>query len=100
MRQVIRARLEGRAKAAGLRVTGAVSRKTAVLVTDGADTTTTKAQSARQLSTRIVTPDVFAELVTYIQPADPETAVITTASIPLSRTEPDPTPTATFPSGL
>lgn len=70
--ELLRARLEGRAQAAGLRVTGSVSRKTAVLVTDGADPYTTKAEAARQFKTRIVTPNVFAELVNYIQPAETE----------------------------
>lgn len=83
--ELLRARLEGRAQAAGLRVTGSVSRKTAVLVTDGADPYTTKAQTARELKTRIVTPDVFAELVHYIQPtarieAATRTPAITTTS--------------------
>jgi DNA polymerase III epsilon subunit family exonuclease len=53
--QLIRAQLEGRAQRAGLRVTGAVTRKTAVLVTDGADPNTTKAASAREHGTRVVT---------------------------------------------
>lgn len=67
--QLSRARWEGRAQAAGLRVTGSVSGKTAVLVTDGADTTTTKAVSARTYGTRVVSLHVFAQLVEYIQPA-------------------------------
>ena len=73
---LVRARLEGRARAAGLRVTGSVSRRTTVLVTDGADPATTKAQAARRFATRVVTPDVFSKLVTYIQPTagGPETA--------------------------
>ncbi len=68
-----RARLEGRARAAGLRVTGAVSRRTAVLVTDDASSGTAKARAAHEFGTRIVTPAVFAELVTYLQPATPAT---------------------------
>jgi DNA polymerase-3 subunit epsilon len=66
---LVRARLEGQAQAVGLRVTGSVSRKTVVLVTDGLDPHTTKAETARQLATRIVTPDVFVYLIVYIQPA-------------------------------
>ncbi|HEU4578800.1 MAG TPA: BRCT domain-containing protein [Polyangiaceae bacterium] len=65
-----RARLEGCAQAAGLRVTGAVSRKTAVLVTDGVDDTTSKARKAEELGTRIVSPEAFAVMVQYVQPAD------------------------------
>ena len=61
-----RARLEGRAQAAGLRVTGAVSRKTAVL--DGMDPHTTKATAAREFVTRTIKPAVFAEMVAYVQP--------------------------------
>jgi DNA polymerase-3 subunit epsilon len=64
-----RARLEGCAQAAGLRVTGAVSRKTALLVTDGADPGTTKACQAREYGTRTVSPEVFAALLQYVQPA-------------------------------
>jgi DNA polymerase-3 subunit epsilon len=64
-----RARLEGQSQAAGVRVTGSVSRKTVALVTDGADPHTTKAIAARQYGTRIVTPVIFAEMVRYIQPS-------------------------------
>ncbi|HET7544075.1 MAG TPA: BRCT domain-containing protein [Polyangiaceae bacterium] len=63
-----RARLEGRAQAMGLRVTGSVSRRTALLVTDGADPDTTKARNAREYGTRIVDPNVFAALLEYVQP--------------------------------
>ncbi|MFG2044444.1 exonuclease domain-containing protein [Dactylosporangium sp. NPDC048998] len=92
--ELIRARLEGRAQAAGLRVTGSVSSKTAVLVTDGADPYTTKAEAARQFNTRIVTPDIFAELVYYIQPVKAGTSKgTTTASIPAA-SQPARTPTA------
>jgi DNA polymerase-3 subunit epsilon len=68
---LIRARLEGQAQSAGLRVTGSVSRRTAVLVTDGADPTTTKAVAARRYGTRVVSPEEFAVLVQYVQPARP-----------------------------
>jgi DNA polymerase-3 subunit epsilon len=64
-----RARLEGRAQAAGLRVTGSVSRRTAVLVTDGDHPNTGKARAARELGTRVVSPAVFAALVESVQPA-------------------------------
>ncbi len=79
-----RARLEGRAVAAGARVTGSVSRRTVVLVTDGADPTTTKAVAARQYGTRVVRPAVFADLIHYIQAAQtaPATAGQSTPTDP------------------
>lgn len=64
-----RARLEGLAQASGLRVTGGVSRKTAVLVTDDPTSGTTKARKAEELGTRIVRPEVFAKMVAHVQPA-------------------------------
>lgn len=64
-----RLRLEAAARAAGLRVTSAVSRLTAVLVTDGANPHTTKATKARSLGTRVVDPRTFARLLDHIQPA-------------------------------
>jgi len=92
---LVRARLEGQAQAAGLRVTGVVSRKTRVLVTDGVDPHTTKAEAAREFNTRVVTPDVFAHLIVYIQPAYVEMKTATgTPTIPSpiqSETEPVPT---------
>ncbi|MFY1632803.1 BRCT domain-containing protein [Solwaraspora sp. WMMB335] len=66
---LVRARLEGRAKTVGLRVTGSVSGRTAILVTDGSAPSTTKSAAAQRLGTRIVHPDVFAELIEYVQPA-------------------------------
>jgi DNA polymerase-3 subunit epsilon len=65
---LLRARLAGLAQAAGLRVTGAVSRKTVALVTDGANTGTSKAVAARTHGTRILSPDEFAILVEHVQP--------------------------------
>jgi DNA polymerase III subunit epsilon len=64
-----RAQLEGRALAAGLRVIGSVSRKTVMLVTDGADPNTNKARNAREYGTRIVTPEVFSAMIEYVQRA-------------------------------
>ncbi|GAB3803106.1 exonuclease domain-containing protein [Micromonospora zhanjiangensis] len=75
--ELVRARLEGQAKASGLRVTGSVSRRTVVLVTDGSVPDTRKAQAARQFGTRTVEPGIFAELVQYVQPA---------TTVPASRT--------------
>lgn len=66
---LVRARLEGRARTVGLRVTGSVSGRTAILVTDGSASTTNKSAAARRFGTRIVHPDVFAELIEYVQPA-------------------------------
>ncbi|WP_326554401.1 exonuclease domain-containing protein [Micromonospora sp. NBC_01813] len=66
---LVRARLEGRARAAGLRVTGAVSGRTVVLVTDGSAPSTNKAEAARRFRTRVVHPDAFTQLVEYVQPA-------------------------------
>lgn len=76
---LVRARLEGRAQAAGLRVTGSVSRRTAVLVADGANPHTTKAIRARAFGTRTVSPGVFEQLVEYVQPADAAPTVGDTA---------------------
>jgi DNA polymerase-3 subunit epsilon len=66
---LMRAGLEGRARAVGLRVTGSVSGRTAALITDNPLTDTTKARAARVRGTRVVSPQVFAELVDFIQPA-------------------------------
>jgi DNA polymerase-3 subunit epsilon len=64
-----RARLEGRAQASGLHVTGSVSTRTAMLVTDGANPQTRKARKARELGTRFVTPKLFTVLLDHLQPA-------------------------------
>jgi DNA polymerase-3 subunit epsilon len=69
--EVERARLEARARAAGLRVTSMVSRRTAVLVTDGRNTATRKAVAASTLGTRTVSPSVFAVIVEHVQPLVP-----------------------------
>jgi hypothetical protein len=63
---LVRARLEGRAQAAGLRVTGSVSRRTVLLVTDGGNPHTVKARKARSLDTRVVHPDLFTTLVGFV----------------------------------
>lgn len=75
-----RARLEGRARAVGLRVTGSVSAKTVLLVTDGADPSTDKAQAARAHGTRTVAPAVFADLLAHVQPALPSPRLVTSAA--------------------
>jgi hypothetical protein len=50
-------------------VTGAVSGRSAVLVTDGVDATTVKAVAARRLGIRVGAPDNFALLLAHIEPA-------------------------------
>lgn len=59
--------LEKRTVEAGLRVTGSVSRRTAVLVSDGT-VDGTKARAATQLGVRIVTPEDFRILLRHRQP--------------------------------
>ena len=64
----LRLRLEKRAEELGVRVLNAVSRKTAMLVTDGS-CNGTKAEAARQLGTRTVHPQTFELLLRHLQPA-------------------------------
>lgn len=59
--------LEARATTAGLRVVGSVSRRTALLVTDGSYDGQ-KAAAAAELGTRVVHPSVFELLLNHIQP--------------------------------
>lgn len=63
-----RTRLETASEAAGVRVIGNVSRRTALLVTDGSFEGTKDAR-ARELGTRRVTPQQYAVLLRYVQPA-------------------------------
>ena len=63
-----RAQLETRAKDLGVRLTGSVSRKTAMLITDGGFTGT-KARAAQAAGTRLVHPDDFMVFLDHIQPA-------------------------------
>jgi len=65
-----RAALERRARDAGLRVTSAVSRRTAALVTDDAHSGTGKARTALELGTRIVDLRTFEVLVGHVQAAE------------------------------
>ncbi len=59
--------LEKKATRRGLRVTGSVSRKTVMLVSD--DTMQgNKAKAAQELGIRVAHPDVFKEFLTYVQP--------------------------------
>lgn len=64
----LRVDLEARSERLGVRVIGSVSAKTAMLVSDGT-MDGTKAAKARELGTRIVHPDVYAALLTHLQPA-------------------------------
>jgi len=63
-----RQRLEQRAEELGVRVMTTVSRRTALLVTDGRSAGG-KAESAERLGTRRVHPDDFAVLLDHLQPA-------------------------------
>jgi DNA polymerase III subunit epsilon len=61
--------LERRTRDAGLAVAGAVSRTTALLVTDDPASGTQKARAARSLGTRVVGPALYAVLLDHVQPA-------------------------------
>ena len=63
-----RSALEEHTRARGVIVTGGVSRKTAVLVSDGT-VDGTKARKARELGTRVVTPDAFRTMLDHVQPS-------------------------------
>lgn len=86
-----RARLEKRAEKLGVRVMNNVSRLTAMLVTDGA-MDGTKLAKANEVGTRIVHPDTFETLLTYLQPALPTEAVNRSTAKPASAPEKSPTP--------
>lgn len=62
-----RAALEAWAIAAGVRVTGSVTRQTAMLVTDGS-IDGLKAATAAEMGTRVVHPREFAILLDHLQP--------------------------------
>lgn len=63
----LRARLEARAELLGVRVLGAVSSRTALLVTEKAGPST-KNSTAEQLGTRTVHPNDFEVLLAHLQP--------------------------------
>ncbi len=63
-----RAALESRAKELGVRIANSVSKKTAMLVTDGGFAGG-KAAQAEAAGTRLVHPDDFATFLDHIQPA-------------------------------
>lgn len=62
-----REQLEKRAEELGVRVSGSISRLTAMLVTDGTFAGT-KLAKATEVGTRVVHPDVFELLLTHLQP--------------------------------
>lgn len=66
--------LEDRARKNGLKVTGSVSGKTTLLVSDGS-VGGNKDSDAKRLGVRIVRPEVFKELLDFIQPSKSETAL-------------------------
>jgi DNA polymerase-3 subunit epsilon len=66
-----RADIETLAKSAGLRVTTAVSGKTALVVAADPYSQSGKANTARQLGIRLVTEQVFLHLLDHIQPQTP-----------------------------
>ncbi|MEV0062492.1 exonuclease domain-containing protein [Nocardia sp. NPDC050718] len=77
-----REELVTRAEAAGLDVTGAVSGRTSVLVTNAPDSGTGKARKAIQHATPIMDEPRFVALLATIEPGQPRT---TTADQPPSR---------------
>lgn len=68
-----RDQLEKRSEALGVRVINAVSRQTAMLITDGTFSGG-KAADASALAIRVVHPDQFAVLLEHLQPALPRQA--------------------------
>jgi len=63
-----RSQIEAMAVAAGLRVTGSVSSKTALVVTADPYSQSGKAKQARELGTRMVTDQVFLHMLDEMQP--------------------------------
>lgn len=92
----LRDRLERRAEKLGVRVLGAVSRRVSMLVTDGGFDGT-KAAAARELGTRVVSPEDFALLLKHLQPALPRrhgVAQAPSATEVATASAPDPTSVA------
>lgn len=84
-----RARLEQRSEELGVRVVGAVSRLTAVLVTDGSFSGG-KLAKATELDTRRVHPDTFEVLLRHLQPAASSSATATAKASPSPVSTSDP----------
>ncbi|WP_110038964.1 TerD family protein [Nocardia neocaledoniensis] len=78
--RIERVELVDLAEAAGLEVTGGVSGRTSILVTNAPDCATTKARKARELATPTVTETRFMELLTRVEPGQPKSAARTGAS--------------------
>jgi DNA polymerase-3 subunit epsilon len=78
---VQRTQLENDSKKAGVAISGKVSSKTALLITDGSYDGN-KARDAREIGVRVVTPDEYELMLKYIQPAevDPSNGETTTKS--------------------
>lgn len=83
-----RVELVERAEAAGLEVTGGVSGRTSVLVTNDPDCDTAKARKARQLATPTVTETGFVELLTQVEAGQPRSAASTASSAARRRVPP------------
>ena len=66
----VRSRLEKESERLGVRILNAVSSKTALLVSDGT-MHGGKAEKAAQSGTRVVHPDVYAQLLGHLQPSTP-----------------------------
>jgi DNA polymerase-3 subunit epsilon len=62
-----RTELENQAKALGVKITGAISGKTSMLVSDGT-IGGNKDNDAKKLGVRTVSPEVFRELLKFVQP--------------------------------
>lgn len=90
-----RERLEQRAVELGVRVMTNVSRLTAMLVTDGSYAGG-KYTKALEVGTRIVHPDLFDRMLTYLQPATsvPTSTIRRSVGLPLASKEPPATETA------
>jgi DNA polymerase III subunit epsilon len=77
----LRRRLEARAEQLGVRVLGGVSRRTAMLVTDGTFAGT-KAGAAAELGVRTVPPETFEVLLRHLQPAAARRPAPAAAAVP------------------
>lgn len=98
-----RTTLTAKAEAAGLRVIGTVSRKTAALVTDG-EFIGGKATRAAELGTRIVSPEDFKVLLRHVQhaqaPQEKPRAKPKTTPTPSPATDPTLTGPQTDPAAV
>ncbi|WP_432421121.1 BRCT domain-containing protein [Nocardia cyriacigeorgica] len=70
--RIERSELIGRAVAAGLDVTGAVSRRTSLLVTNAPSSHSAKARAAAEYGTSVVTESHFLALLDDIRPGEPK----------------------------